>query len=241
MHEAARREKLRKFEQLGIDPWGHRFDDHTADRHDPRPRRRDHQSKHPPAGERARGPDPARPEGARRRPHRAACAKTGKLLFVDIRDMTGQIQLFIGQKQVGDDNWAAGRVLRPGRHHRRRRRAAPHEDRRAVDLRRAAALPDQVARSRRPRSTTACTDPELRQRHAVSRPDLQRRRARPRFSNRTQDRRSRSATRSPTAASSKSKGRRCTRSPAAPRPGRSRRITTRSTSTCSCGSRWSCI
>ncbi len=27
----------------------------------------------------------------------------GKLIFADIRDMTGQIQLFIGQKQVGDD------------------------------------------------------------------------------------------------------------------------------------------
>ena len=45
----------------------------------------------------------------------------------------------------------------------------------------------------------------------------------------------------PPRVSSKSKGRRCTRSPAAPRPGHSKRTTTRSISTCSCGSRSSCI
>ncbi len=31
---------------------------------------------------------------------------TGKLIFADIRDWTGQIQLFIGNKQVGEQNWA---------------------------------------------------------------------------------------------------------------------------------------
>ena len=30
----------------------------------------------------------------------------GKARFIDIRDWTGQIQLFIGQKQVGPENWA---------------------------------------------------------------------------------------------------------------------------------------
>ena len=28
--EAARREKLRRIEELGFDPWGQRFDDHVA-------------------------------------------------------------------------------------------------------------------------------------------------------------------------------------------------------------------
>ena len=32
--------------------------------------------------------------------------KKGKLIFLDIRDRTGQIQLFIGRGQVGEDNWA---------------------------------------------------------------------------------------------------------------------------------------
>ena len=30
---------------------------------------------------------------------------TGKLQFINIEDWTGGIQLFVGKKQVGDDNW----------------------------------------------------------------------------------------------------------------------------------------
>ena len=86
----------------------------------------------------------------------------GKLQFIDIRDMTGQIQLFVGQQQVGDD-WAAGPVLRSGRHHRRRRRAAPHEDRRAFDLRQAADILSKSLAAP-PEKHHGLTDPELRQR-----------------------------------------------------------------------------
>ena len=34
----------------------------------------------------------------------------GKLQFIDIRDMTGQIQLFVGQAQIGDD-WELAKCL----------------------------------------------------------------------------------------------------------------------------------
>jgi lysyl-tRNA synthetase, class II len=37
----------------------------------------------------------------------------GKLQFIDIRDMTGQIQLFVGQQQVGDD-WQLAQCLELG-------------------------------------------------------------------------------------------------------------------------------
>ncbi len=31
---------------------------------------------------------------------------TGKLIFINIRDWTGDIQLFVGKKQVGEDDFA---------------------------------------------------------------------------------------------------------------------------------------
>ena len=102
MHEASRREKLRKIADLGHDPWGSRFDDHQAI-----------------GSIRAREgeivADPPTEEGRPGEQHgpqvRAAGRimlqrKTGKLIFIDIQDWTGRIQLFVGRKQVGDDNWA---------------------------------------------------------------------------------------------------------------------------------------
>jgi len=100
--EAARRAKLRKIVELGHDPWGSRFDGHMK------------------IGEiRAREGEitvePA-PPGARdsiqHGPKVRAAGRivlqrdTGKLIFANIRDWTGDIQLFIGQKQVGPESWA---------------------------------------------------------------------------------------------------------------------------------------
>ncbi len=107
--DEARREKLHKLQELGIDPWGARFDGHQ------------------PIGQiRARESEittgPAPPEGSRHGPEqqgprvRAAgrimlLRDAGKLLFIDLRDQTERIQLYIGKKQVGDQNWAVAQCL----------------------------------------------------------------------------------------------------------------------------------
>jgi len=118
--EASRREKLAKIAALGLDPWGARFDDHasiaairsrageivfrTTDGRevtlpplDPAPEGFDFRKwlSEQGAGELAGPKVRAAGRIVLQRP-------SGKLIFADIRDMTGQIQLFIGQKQVGD-------------------------------------------------------------------------------------------------------------------------------------------
>ena len=119
--ESSRREKLERIVQLGLDPWGSRFDDHApiadiraraveiayktqdgrqVDVLDPTSAAADFDfrkwlSEHGP-GEMV-GPE-VRAAG-RIVLHR----DKGKLHFIDIRDMTGQIQLFVGKQQVGDD------------------------------------------------------------------------------------------------------------------------------------------
>ena len=119
--EAARREKLQKIVALGHDPWGSRFDERTLIG-DIRAR----------AGEivfrTETGQPVALPDlnkvaddfnfrqwladqgpGALEGPQVRAAGRIvlhrdkGKLKFIDIRDMTGDIQLFVGKKQVGDD------------------------------------------------------------------------------------------------------------------------------------------
>jgi lysyl-tRNA synthetase class 2 len=119
--EASRRDKLRKVVELGHDPWGSRFDNH-APIADIRSRSREIVYRLPDDAQvplpdfAAGGADfdfrkwltdqgPGEIVGPQVRAagrivlHR----DKGKLQFIDIRDMTGQIQLFVGQQQVGDD------------------------------------------------------------------------------------------------------------------------------------------
>ncbi len=124
----ARRKKLAVLADLGHDPWGQRFDDHTpigeirarsgeivfrtedgtevplpefaaaAEDFNFRQWKADQNTAHGGKGELV-GPK-VRAAG-RIVLHR----DKGKLHFIDIRDMTGDIQLMVGQQQVGDD-WA---------------------------------------------------------------------------------------------------------------------------------------
>jgi lysyl-tRNA synthetase, class II len=104
MHEASRREKLRKIRELGIDPWGVRFDDQMPIA-EIRSREGEIRVEPIPAGSDQREPTQHGPR-VRAAGRIVLQRKKGKLNFVDIRDRSGQIQLFIGRSQVGEDNWA---------------------------------------------------------------------------------------------------------------------------------------
>jgi lysyl-tRNA synthetase class 2 len=103
VHEAARRAKLRRIQELGHDPWGARFDGHAAIAAI-RARESEIQVEAAPAeGQREPAQHGPRVKAAGRI---VLQRKKGKLIFIDIRDWTGQIQLFVGRNQVGEDNWA---------------------------------------------------------------------------------------------------------------------------------------
>src|SRR5262245_56667895 len=122
-HEAARREKLRKIEALGVDPWGGRFDGRTLIG-DIRARKNEIRYVREQGGP-AEPPDrEANPEldfrgwlhdqgkGDWSGPKVRAAGRivlsrdAGKLRFINIQDWTGNIQLLIGKAQVGDASWA---------------------------------------------------------------------------------------------------------------------------------------
>lgn len=118
----ARRTKLEKIIELGIDPWGQRFDD----RHmigDIRDRVGEIRFVNE-AGEELELPSDSdlgdksfrdwckeQGKGAMTGPKVRAAGRIllhrdkGKLQFIDIEDWTGRIQLFVGRNQVGEENW----------------------------------------------------------------------------------------------------------------------------------------
>jgi lysyl-tRNA synthetase class 2 len=119
--ESSRREKLERIAALGRDPWGARFDDHAAisairaRASEIVFRRQDGRDVPLPDFDAAsadfdfrnwlaeQGPGEMTGPRVRAAGRIVLQRRAGKLIFVDIRDMTGQIQLFIGQQQVGDD------------------------------------------------------------------------------------------------------------------------------------------
>jgi lysyl-tRNA synthetase class 2 len=90
--EASRADKLRRIAELGLDPWGQRFDGHQAI-----------------AAIRALPTDPVpRVRAAGRIVQRRGM---GKVYFLDLKDWTGRIQVYVGQKQIGQTGWALAQHL----------------------------------------------------------------------------------------------------------------------------------
>jgi lysyl-tRNA synthetase class 2 len=119
IYEASRLDKLRAIEQLGIDPWGQRFPEHT-----------------PIETIRALDPDANPPLRVRAAGRIVSRRTKGKLHFLDIVDWSGRpvtrrttgdlagkheaqvivdwssrIQVMIGQQQVGETGWALAQNL----------------------------------------------------------------------------------------------------------------------------------
>ena len=107
--EAARREKLRKIRELGIDPWGSRFDDHQPIGEI---RAREGEIAVEPAGEGQTGHPPEQHGPKVRAAGRIVLRRpSGKVHWLQIRDWTGTIQVMIGKAQVGDENFALAQCL----------------------------------------------------------------------------------------------------------------------------------
>jgi lysyl-tRNA synthetase class 2 len=93
-----RAEKLRQIEALGIDPWGHRFDN-------PTPIGTIRQQPAEPFADAATGPK-VRAAGRVVR-YRTA----GKLLFLEIWDQTGRVQLMLKKDKLTDTEWQVAKLI----------------------------------------------------------------------------------------------------------------------------------
>ena len=124
-HEEARRDKLRRIAELGHDPWGRRFDAHQAigeicgRQGEIRFVTKEGGSVELPQIEEGfdfrqwltdQGPGELVGPPVRAAGRIVLLRDTGKLFFIDLRDWTGRIQLFVGKKQVGED-WELARCF----------------------------------------------------------------------------------------------------------------------------------
>jgi lysyl-tRNA synthetase class 2 len=92
--ERSRNEKLERIIALGIDPWGSRFDNHQAIEQ-----------------VRAQPPDADPPVQVRIAGRIVQRRGMGKVFFLDLKDWTGRIQVYVGQKQVGEQGWLLAQEL----------------------------------------------------------------------------------------------------------------------------------
>jgi lysyl-tRNA synthetase class 2 len=102
--EAARREKMRKISDMGIDPWGHRFDDHAPIGE---VRARENEIVVDPVTDSEAGHPPEQHGPMVRIAGRIVLRRpSGKVHWLQVRDWSGTIQVFIGKSQVGDETFA---------------------------------------------------------------------------------------------------------------------------------------
>ncbi len=92
--EAVRAAKISRIAANGVDPWGGRFDDHQAIA--------EVRAIELPEGAGSEEPGPTVRVAGRIMLRRGQ----GKVVFLQVRDWTGQIQVFLGKKQVGETAWA---------------------------------------------------------------------------------------------------------------------------------------
>ena len=98
--EDVRLEKLERIAALGLDPWGQRFDGHQAI-----------------ASVRALPVPAAEPGSEPTGPTVRVAGRImlrrgqGKVHFLELRDWTERIQIFVGKKQVGDQGWSLVELL----------------------------------------------------------------------------------------------------------------------------------
>ncbi len=101
--EAARREKLRKIRELGVDPWGSRFDDHLPIGDI---RAREDEIKVEPAGDCQTGKPPEQHGPRVRAAGRIVLRRpSGKIHWLQIRDWSGTVQVMVGKNQVGEEDF----------------------------------------------------------------------------------------------------------------------------------------
>ena len=104
MLEASRREKLKRIQQLGLDPWGGRFDGHSPIA---QIRAREKEIEIVPAADCQVGKPPEQRGPSVRAAGRIMLQRrAGKIIFLHVQDWTGRIQVLIGKSQVGQQNWA---------------------------------------------------------------------------------------------------------------------------------------
>ncbi len=97
--QQSRREKLQKIIQLGHDPWGHRLQGRLPIGQIRQMEAQITKTTNEQGQEEEHGPQVL--AAGRIMLQR----KAGKLIFIDIRDWTGKIQLLIGKRQVGEEQW----------------------------------------------------------------------------------------------------------------------------------------